>query len=417
MRSFVLLLRQCSLFALMCVSVALIARTSAHAQAAEPVAVTLREATVFTLSRSEGPVPVLARARAASRALAKVASDKSVDVARWEVRGNGVVVLVGATPIVSLSPEDATAAKVATVEELARHVTARVQSAVSRERQRSSLANTVFAVSLVVFFGLITLYLMGRLRAFCDSAHNFLVRNAKRVPALRLNKLEVLGPATVRNALIVLLGVGRVLGFLGLGYAWLVVSLSLFERTRPLVERLTGALLRPLSALVARLALALPMMVVAMLAIALVAIVVRIAALFFESIERGETRIAWIPPDFAYAVSVLVRVAIVILSLLFAGPLLSGEVDGPLSRGTLVLLGCIGLAATPLVASLLSGMTIVFSRALRVGDRVEYGGLAGRVSEVRLLCVVLEDEAHASVRVPHLRALWYPTRVLPRELP
>lgn len=417
MVSFLRLARRLAALSFLCIGLALAPWMLSQAQDAAPIPVTLRESTVFTLSRSEGPVPALARARAASRALAKVAADKRVEPARWELRAHGAVVLVGTTTIVALSPEDATAAGAPSIEEHAQQITTRVQSAVARERQRTSLANTVFAVSLVVFFGLITLYLFGRLRAFCDGAHAFLMRNAKRVPAMRLNKLEVLGPATVRNALIVLLGVARVLGVLGLGYTWLVVSLSLFESTRPLVHRLTGALLSPLSALVGRLALALPMFVVALVAFALIAILVRVAELFFASIERGETRIAWIPPELAHAVSVLVRGAIVVLSLLFAGPLLTGDSDGPLARGTLVLLACIALAATPLLASLLAGMAVVFSRFLRLGDRVEYGGTHGRILEVRLLCVVLEDEGHATVRVPHLRSLWHPTRVYPRELP
>lgn len=383
----------------------------------EPAVVTLRDAPVFSLERGDGSLSAVDRARAAGRALAEAASAPTAHAARWETRGTRAVVFVGATQIVGLTLDDALAANAASLEALASHVTREVDKAVTHERQRTSLANTVFAVSLVVFFGLITLYLMGRLRSFCDRARGFLLQNSSRVPALRLNKLEVLGPASVRNALILVLGVGRVLGLLGLGYAWLVVSLSLFERTRPLVQRLTGVILTPLSALVARVALALPMLVIAVVAVALIAILVRVTELFFASVERGETRITWLPPEFAYATSVLVRGAIVVMALLSAGPILTGDQNGPISRGSLVVLACIALAATPLLCSLMAGMATVFSRTLRVGDRVEYGGQTGRVSEVGLLYLVLEDEAHASVRVPHVRSLWYATRIYPRELP
>jgi len=217
--------------------------------------------------------------------------------------------------------------------------------------------------------------------------------------------------------LIIVIGVGRALGLLGLVYAWLVVSLSLFERTRPLVQRLTFVLLDPLSALVSRVATSLPVVVVAVVALALIAVVLRITDLFFASVARGETRLDWMPPDVAPATSILMRGGLLLSALLFVGPILSGDRDGPLSRTALVLLVCAALAATPLLCSLLAGVATVFSRALRLGDQIEYGGQRGKVNEVGLLWLVLEDEQGAMVRVPHLRSLWFPTRVYKREAP
>jgi small-conductance mechanosensitive channel len=393
----------------------------ARAQTAPPPAheavVTLREQPVFTLRRGDGRLSVGARAGAAGHALAKAARLTPVQPARWETRGTRAVVLVGSIEIVSLSNEDALDAGDGSLAVLAARVTGKVESAVIKERTRSSWAKTVFSTSLVVFFGLITLYLMGKLRAFCEAARDFLVMNPRRVPALKLAQLEVLGPASVRNVLLIVVSVGRVLGLLGLAYAWLVVSLSLFERTRPLVPRLTFVLLDPLSALVSRIASGLPVLVVLAVALALLAVLMRITGLFFASVARGETRLTLVAPEVAPATSVLVRGGLLVLFLLFAGPVLSGDQDGPLSRGSLLLLVCGALAATPLLCSLLAGIATVFSRAVRPGDRIEYGGQSGKVSEIGLLWLVLEDDEGASVRVPHLRSLWCPTRVYKRETP
>jgi hypothetical protein len=379
--------------------------------AAPEVAVTLRDKQVFQLARGDGHLDVIGRARAASRALAEAASERSAEKARWESRGLRAVVFVGQRQIVALSSEDASAAHEGSLESLAARVTAQVQRALAAERQRASLANTVFSFSLVVFFGLITLYLMGKLRALAGGARDYLARHPDRVPALKLNRLEVLGPASVRNALIILLGVARVLGLLGLIYAWLVVSLSLFERTRPWVERLTGLLLDPLSALVSRVALAVPTFVIATFALALLAVLLRVTDLFFASVARGETRIALVPPDLAHPTSIVLRAGLVVLTLLFAGPILTGDHDGSLSRSALVILFGIALAAAPLGCAVLMGLALSFSRSLRLGDRVDYGGYSGLVASVGLVWLVLEDEQGASVRVPHLRALWYPTRI------
>jgi hypothetical protein len=395
------------------------AHVSAQAEAATQVEapVTLRDKRVFALHRGEGPLTAPQRARAASRALAEAASEKSAAEARWESRGLRAVVFVGDKEIVALSAEDVSAAHEGSLESLVGRITTQVQRAVASERQRTSLANTVFAFSLVVFFGLITLYLMGKLRAFAGAARDFLVLHPGRVPALKLNRLEVLGPASVRNGLVIVLGVGRVLGLLGLVYAWLVVSLSLFDHTRPWVERLTGVLLDPLAALVSRVALAVPTFVIASFALALLAVLLRVTDLFFASVARGETRVALVPPDLAHPTSILLRAGLVLLTLLFAGPILTGDHDGSLSRGALVLLLGIALAAAPLCCAVLMGLALSFSRSVRLGDRVDYGGQAGVVAEIGLIWLVLEDAEGVSVRVPHLRALWHPTRVHRRGAP
>lgn len=378
--------------------------------------VTLRDKPVFTLARGDGRLSVADRARQAGRALIKAASLGTAEPARWETRGNHAVVSVGSVEVIALSSEDAVATGAGSLEQLAAEVTARVQTAVTTERTRSSWAKTVFSASLVVFFGLITLYLMDKLRDFLGAARDFLIMSPRRVPALRLAKLEVLGPASVRNVLLTLVGVGRMLGLLGLAYAWLVVSLSLFERTRPLVQRLTFVLLEPMSALVSRVAASLPVMVIALLGLALIAMLLRTVELFFASVARGETHLAWVSPDVAYATSILVRAGLLLGAMLFAGPILSGDHDGPLSRTALVLLGCGALAATPLVCSVLAGIATVFSRAVRLGDQIEYGGQRGKVRDIGMLALVLEDDQGANVRVPHLRSLWFPTRVYKREV-
>ncbi len=395
------------------------ALVAAQGDAPAPVgaAVTLRDKQIFQLLRGDGALSVQDRARTASRALAEAAGDKSAEPARWETRGLRAVVLVGTREIVGLSPEDASAAHEGSLESLAAHVTTQVERALVGERQRTSLANTVFSISLVVFFGLITLYLMGKLRAFTGAARDHLLAHPERVPALKLNRLEVLGPASVRNALNILLGVGRALGLLGLIYAWLVLSLSLFERTRPWVARLTGVLLDPLSALVARVAQALPTFVIAIFALALLAVLLRVIDLFFASVGRGETRMTLVPPDLAHPTSIVLRAGVVLLALLFAGPILTGQHDGSLSRGALVLLLGLALAAAPLGCAVLIGLALSFSRSVRLGDRIDYGGQTGVVSAIGLIWLVLDDEEGASVRVPHLRALWHPTRIHKRGAP
>lgn len=398
----------------------LVSWTAAPGSAEEPrgeADVTLHDGAVFKLHRGDRGRPLGERAQRASRVLSEVAETATADQVASERRGDRVTIAVGAVPIVELSEEDAALAGDASLDVHAASVVARVKSALIRERKRSYLANTVFSASLVVFFGLITVYLMRKLHDFSGRSRRFLVYHPHRVPALRLQRLEVLGPAAVRSVLLLLVSLGHGLGLLGLAYAWLVLSLSLFVGTRPYVEQLTGFVLSPLSALVARVASALPMFVVVLIAGGLVAVIVRIAELFFASIARGEGKLPWLEPELAQATGTLVRAGLVIFALVFAGPVITGAPDGPLSRTGFLVLLALGLASTPLLASIVAGVALAFARSLRVGDRVEYGGQLGKVHEVGVVFLVLEDDDGCVVRVPHARALWHPTRVFRRGAP
>lgn len=261
--------------------------------------VMLRESPVVRIHRGDGAQSIEQRAQRASRALTEVLEASQSDEVQLRHVGERVRVVVGSTPILELSAEDAELAGDSSLDVHAASVASRIRASLKRERQRSRVANTVFSASLVVFFGLVTLYLMRKLHDFSARSRRVLVAYPRRVPALRLKRLEVLGPAAVRSMLLLIVSLGHGLGLFGLAYTWLMLSLSLFVSTRPYVERLTGLVLEPLSSLVARVAAALPVFLVVLFAIALVAVIVRIAELFFASVARGETHLGWLGPELA----------------------------------------------------------------------------------------------------------------------
>lgn len=380
-------------------------------------AVTLHETLVFYLYRGDDARSLSDRAQRASQALslaARTNGDGEADV-RIDYKGDIATILVGSTPIVELRPEDARMAGDSTLEVHASSVAARVAKAIESERQRVSLANFVFSISLVVFFGLVTLYLLGRVTDFTRRARRYVTLHPDKIPALRLQSLDVVGSASVRNGALVLLSLTRWLSLLGLAYAWLVLSLSLFDSTRPYTEKLTGIVLSPLTALVGRMASSLPMFAIVLAAAGLVAVLVRFSDLFFYSVERGETEVGWLTRDTAAAASLITRVAIVLFALVIVGPVITGDPNGALSRLGMVVVIALAVAATPALASVIAGIMVIFSRTLGTGDLVEYGGERGFVREMGLVSLCLVTEGGVTIRVPHARSLWHATRILERR--
>jgi small-conductance mechanosensitive channel len=146
-------------------------------------------------------------------------------------------------------------------------------------------------------------------------------------------------------------------------------------------------------------------------------VLVRFVGLYFESAGRGETAIGWVSPDLASATSLVVRFTIVILFLVVAIPYITGTEDSSLARVGLVAIVSLGLAATPMLASMCVGIAVVYGRGLHPGDFVNFGPHAGRIETITLLELRLRDAQGSEVRVPHLLCLFYPLRVPGKSRP
>lgn len=319
---------------------------------------------------------------------------------------------MGSAPIFSVGPDDAAAAGDPTVAVAAEKISASVRDVLRSEQRRAAIAATVFSFSLLVFSGLIAFLLLRQTNALLGRARNFFREHPGFLTGLRLGNIEVLSRATTRGAVSVALSAAHRLLQVTLVYAWLVIALSLFDATRAYTDKLTGFVFQPISALVERLGSTLPVLVVAAVAVLAVGVLVRFTGLFFEAVERGETKLDWLPPDLAKTTSILLRGAIIVIALVLGSPLVTGTDDGPLPRVGLVTILVLGVSAVPLLSSAVVGAVVVFARAVKVGDYVEWGGHVGRVKSTSLLSLHLVDEAGCDLFVPHLLSLVHPTRVL-----
>ncbi len=351
------------------------------------------------------------RATAATRVIARAATGAKGSDVKVQRRGDVAVVLVGQTPVVQLVAEDAQAAGDATLDVHAAAVAASLRDAIESERKRAAIAKSVLSISLLVFLGLVAFYLLGKVAEFAQRARVWIDEHGEQAFAVRVRRIEVVSPGIVKNTAILGLGVGKWIAQIAVVYLWIVYALSQFEATRGYTQRLTGLVLTPLSDLVARIAVGLPMLVVLVIAGFAVFVLVRFVRLYFHSVGRRENVLAWIPHDLVEPVSSLVRFAIIVGALLFIVPLITGSSEGVLARAGWVVVVALGLAATPVLANGLTGTVVLFGRRLRTGQYVEIGEYRGKISTIGLLELCLEEKHGVEIRVPHIYTLVRPTRV------
>jgi small-conductance mechanosensitive channel len=384
---------------------------SSSAGAATTTDVKIRDKVVFTFRVGRADKSPAVRAKESQAAIdVLLAHPEQLGDVRYEETANLAVIFVGKTPVITLGPEDAEVTGEA-LNVLAAQVQTRVADGVSAERKRSAIATTVFSVSLLVFSGLIAFWLLGRTSELAERLRTWMGENPERLAGIRLGKIEVISAGATRGGSSIALTLGhRLIQFVIL-YAWLLFGLSLFEATKGYTEKLTGFIVTPIYALASRVGSALPVAIIAAIAALAVSVLVRFVGLFFDSVARGDTRVAWLPRELARPTSTLLRSGIVVAALVLGSPLITGEADNALSRVGLVALLAIALSSLPLLASAAVGSVVLFGRRVKKGEVVEFGGRSGRVVDVRLFDVQLEDAAQSDISVPHLLSLFHPTRI------
>jgi small-conductance mechanosensitive channel len=387
--------------------------SAAPPEGAKPPAASakIHDTVVFPLWVAQGGKTVEERVHAAGEAMERAVETSGAEDVRVVVQGDTRVVYAGSIPIVVLYPEDAASAGYDSPETHAAAVAGRVRDAVRSEKKRSAIAGAVFSFSLLVFVGLVAFYVLQKIGEFFERARQWMLDNPDRITGIRIQSQEVVGPTALRGGALVTLIVGRFVAQIGVVYLWLVFALSLFESTRPYTQKLTGFVVTPLSDLTGRLAAWLPLAVVAVVSSVAVYVLLRFVQLFFEGIARRQTVIPWLPPDLAAPTSVLVRVGVVVFAIVFAAPIVTGDSEGTLARAGAIAVLALALSSTPLVASVIVGMLVVYGRRVRVGQHASIGRHSGRVVGVGLVDVRLVDADGCDVRVPHLLALVHPTTI------
>src|SRR4030095_13509094 len=110
-----------------------------------------------------------------------------------------------------------------------------------------------------------------------------------------------------------------------------------------------------------------------------------ISIFIFSEVEKGYLKLSWMHADTARATRRLVVVLIWIFAITIAYPFVPGSSTDAF-KGVSVFVGLmVSLGSAGLINQVMSGLVIVYSRALRQGEFVRIGDDVGTVTEVGLL--------------------------------
>ena len=367
-------------------------RAAAEAPAPEePAAVVVRgrEVAIFRV-RLGGYAPKERAIGAADRVRRALEADGPGSVAVREIPEGRMFEIDGRSLFV-LVPGDANALDGETLDAVVTQAAERLKRVAAESREGRDVKRLLVASGvalLITAVGVALLVALSRIRRrlerILDAALQRRLEALKRAEADAVPReyLARLFRGLLRAAVFVL-GTVMVVG-------WLNVVLTRFPFTRPFGEKISRLLLDALQTVGAALLGMIPGLLVVVVIFFLTRFLARLVDVFFSRIETGEVEVTWLEPDLAPPTRRIVVALLWIFAVVMAYPYLPGS-GSDAFKGISVLVGLmISLGSTSLVGQAASGLMLLYSRTVRVGDWVRIGEHEGLVTNVGMLATRLK---------------------------
>ncbi|WP_420195939.1 mechanosensitive ion channel family protein [Klebsiella pneumoniae] len=309
----------------------------------------------------------------------------------------GRLFLMNGKPVLLLSQADLDEGDDLTLDQAAQRVLARM------EAQRTSLQEQFNNRYLFISAGkalagalLLALFYYGAFRAWRRVRRFFLLRILEKRSAIPQHWRRYLGNIEVRlYAVLVIL-----LGMLAC-YLWLSWAFSLFPWTRVWSESLGDWSLGVIRHLSLSIVASLPGLMIVVLIFLLTWLIIRLVKVVLDQVAAGRIQIPGIHPETVSAPRRLISVVIWLFALSAAYPFLPGA-NSLAFKGISVFFGLmLTLGSTGVMTHAMSGLVLIYSRALRKGDWIRLADNEGQVSEIGVLATKILTRENYIVTVPN----------------
>ncbi|HBY8098100.1 TPA: mechanosensitive ion channel [Klebsiella pneumoniae] len=311
----------------------------------------------------------------------------------------GRLLLMNGKPVLLLSQADLDEGDDLTLDQAAQRVLARM------EAQRTSLQEQFNNRYLFISAGkalagalLLALFYYGAFRAWRRVRRFFLLRILEKRSAIPQHWRRYLGNIEVRlYAVLVIL-----LGMLAC-YLWLSWAFSLFPWTRVWSESLGDWSLGVIRHLSLSIVASLPGLMIVVLIFLLTWLIIRLVKVVLDQVAAGRIQIPGIHPETVSATRRLISVVIWLFALSAAYPFLPGA-NSLAFKGISLFFGLmlmLTLGSTGVMTHAMSGLVLIYSRALRKGDWIRLADNEGQVSEIGVLATKILTRENYIVTVPN----------------
>lgn len=184
-------------------------------------------------------------------------------------------------------------------------------------------------------------------------------------------------------------------------YLWVTVSLRRFPYTEPWGQRAGSYILDSIEKLGNSILDCLPELLVVILIFLVARWIVHLGNLFFGQIISGRISFSWMDADVARATHRVVTAVVWIFAVIVAYPYIPGS-QSQAFKGMSVFFGLVlSLGSTGIINQVMSGMFVIYSKALKTGEWIRVNEIEGEVLEVGLLAAKVRTIEGKEVTLPN----------------
>jgi small-conductance mechanosensitive channel len=382
----------------------------ASATPGEPADLVYQNRTITTLRATVLSRQPAERASAAARVLDNLVGAGQVGPIATRPVDGAMVISVGARDVFAILPLDVNELAGESVEAAAATAAGRLQLALMEATElrtpgrllraaATALAATLLAAGLL--WVLIRLHRVLSTRLQQSAERRLALLAAGDSQLVRLSRAADL----FRHIVTFASAVAAVL----VAYSWLTFVLRRFPYTRPWGESMRGFMLERISALVLMFVGTLPNLFTALLIFLAIRFAVRLLHTLFAAVESGQLSLPYVYPETAQTTRRLVSTLLWLLGLVAAYPYLPGS-GSDAFKGISVFVGLvISLGSSGIVNQMMSGLTLTYSRALRLGEFVRIGDVDGTVTHLGALSTKIKTLRGEEVTLPNTLVMSYVT--------
>jgi small-conductance mechanosensitive channel len=375
----------------------------APAATADTASLVIRNRHIITFrAHYLGRPPSTRAGGAVERVTRAFAERRPRDTVGMAMLGDIPAVFIGDRPIFTVTQGDVDPLTNTAVDVAAREAAGRLAEAwgamIEERSARQLVRGAVFAVAATGLFLLIIVALRRLTRRLRARVEADVERRAGDVKV---------GGVTVLHAGFLLIAARRAVLLLGglallfAAYLWLTFVLEQFPWTRPAGQALGGFLLRTVGNLLAGIAAAVPGLIVVAMIFVFTRWFSRLVRGFFLAVEQGRAQVPWMHPETAEPTRRLVGGLIWVFAIVASYPYLPGS-DTDIFKGISVLVGLmLSIGSGSLIGQAMSGLALMYARALRRGDVVRIDDAEGIVTSLGMLSTKLMTPRGEEVTIPN----------------
>jgi small-conductance mechanosensitive channel len=258
---------------------------------------------------------------------------------------------------------------------------------------RSGILFTVIGLAVLLFLCTVLWKIHSRLLLFVHA------RQGSLPAGLRLFGFDLLPylAAILRGLVRSLVWILTLIGI----YLWITLSLRRFPYTEPWGNEAGHYVLQLLRELADTVVYAIPGLLAVFFIFLATRWVVRLGNVIFEQIATGRISVSWMDADVARATQRIFAAIVWIFAVIVAYPYIPGSHTDAF-KGISVFIGLVvSLGSTGIINQIMSGLFVVYSRALKTGEWVKVSDTEGEVLEVGLLAAKVRTIEGQEVTIPN----------------